>query len=275
MKRPKNLFRKKSILLHGDAKQLLKMCPSGSIDLVVTSPPYDNLRYYNDQGPFTYNDFKIIANELKRVLKAGGVIVWVVGDQTINGSETGSSFKQALYFKKIGLNIHDTMIYQKGSFTYPMKNRYQQIFEYMFVFSQGTPKTFNAIKDWVNKCAGEKIRGRQRRPDGTLEKKSGSRSGKRINKFGMRTNIWRILNGYFKSTKDKIAYLHPAIFPEKLARDHIISWSNPGDTVLDPFTGSGTTGKICKYLKRRFIGIEMDKAYFEIAKQRINKDCAA
>ena len=239
--------------------------------MVLSSPPYDNLRSYNGQRPFSFEDFKIVADELQRVLKAGGIIVWVVGDGVVNGSETGSSFRQALYFKDIGLNLHDTMIYQKTSFSFPMSNRYHQSFEYMFVFSKGTPKTFNPLKDRMNHCFGEKIRGSNRRWDGTLEEKSGYKLGRQIQKFGMRTNIWKISNGYLKSAKDKIAFVHPAIFPEQLARDHILSWSNQGDIVLDPFMGSGTTGKVCKQLKRRFIGIEIDSKYFILSQTRIKQ----
>ena len=266
------MYRKQDImLLHGDAKKLLINLPAHSVDLIVTSPPYDNLRSYRGQKIFTFNDFKTVAQGLKRLLKKGGVIVWVVGDAVIKGSESGTSFRQALYFKEIGLFLHDTMIYQKTGFSFPMSNRYQQTFEYMFIFSQGTPKTFNPIKDRVNRCHGEKLKGTQRNWDGSLSHKFNHGKNKRIAKFGMRTNIWKIANGYFKSSLDKIAYQHPAIFPESLARDHVISWSNRGDTVLDPFLGSGTTGKVCKQLGRKFIGIELDARYLTIATTRINQ----
>ena len=265
------ISRKKIHLLHGDCKKLLAALPANSIDLVVTSPPYDNLRSYNGQAPFTFKDFKTIARELQRVLSHSGVIVWVVGDAVINGSETGHSFRQALHFKSIGLNLHDTMIYQKSGFSFPMKNRYHQIFEYMFVLSKGRPKTFNPIKDRINRCVGEKIRGSWRGHNGQLFKKSAHGKGKRIERLGRRSNIWKILNGYLKTTTDRIAFRHPAIFPDQLARDHIISWSNKGDIVLDPFMGSGTTGKMCKLLNRRFIGMEIDRRYFALAKSRIGQ----
>ena len=161
------------------------------------------------------------------------------------------------------------MIYQKSGFSFPQSNRYQQVFEYMFIFSKGTPRIFNPVRDHLNRCFGEKIKGSNRNRNGTLSKKHAHGKGKRIKKFGMRTNIWKIQNGYLKTTKDKIAYQHPAIFPEQLARDHVISWSNPNDIVLDPFMGSGTTGKIAKQLRRRFIGIELDPRYFILAKTRI------
>lgn len=253
-------------LLRGNCKEVLGQIKSNSVDMVLTSPPYDNLRTYNDQEAFTFDDFKVVANELNRVIKKGGIIVWVVGDAVLNGSESGTSFKQALYFKEIGLNLHDTMIYQKSGFNFPMTNRYQQVFEYMFVFSKGSPKTFNPIQDRANRCFGEKLKGSERQRDGTLSKKR----LKHIGEYGSRTNIWQINNGFMKTTTDKFAYEHPAMFPEKLAEDHIISWSNPHDIILDPFMGSGTTGKACKKLNRKFVGIELDKSYFEIAKKRIS-----
>ena len=253
----------------GDCKELLKRIPDSSIDLVVTSPPYDNLRSYNNQNEFTFNDFKIVAKELKRVLKEGGVLVWVVGDAVINGSESGTSFAQALFFKEIGLNLHDTMIYQKSGFCYPAKKRYHQVFEYMFIISKGKPKTFNSIKDVECSCHKEKIRGSCRNKDGIITAKHNHGKGNVIAKYGKRTNIWKILNGFNKSTLDKIAFEHPAIFPDALARDQIISWSNPGDIVLDPFLGSGTVGKACKKLQRNFIGIDINPHYVSIAHERI------
>ena len=265
-----NIFPQNNLTLwEGDCKQLLQNIPNSCIDLIVTSPPYDNLRDYNNQKPFTFTGFKWVAQELSRVLKMGGLIVWVVGDATIKGSESGSSFRQALYFKQIGLNIHDTMIYQKCGFSFPMHNRYHQVFEYMFVFSKGKPKTFNPIKDHLNRWSGDKIKGTSRMKNGTIIKKYNHGKEKIIGNYGKRTNIWKILNGYQKSTKDKIAYQHPAIFPDTLARDHILSWSNKKDLVLDPFMGSGTVGKVCRQLNRRFIGIEIEPQYIAIAKKRI------
>ena len=242
---------------------VLKEIPNESIDLTITSPPYDNLRTYNGYS----FDFEKIANELYRVTKKGGVVVWVVGDATIKGSETGTFFEQALYFKKIGFNLHDTMIYEKTGIPFPSKTRYLQCFEYMFIFSKGKPKTINLIEDRVNTTAGQ-VRNSRKYRTKTGDFINGS--NKPIKEKGVRLNIWKYQTGQYKSTKDLIAFKHPAIFPEKLAEDHILSWSNEGDLVLDCFMGSGTTGKMCKLLNRNFIGIEISDEYFKIAKERIN-----
>lgn len=252
-------------LMLGDCLERMKEIPDNSIDLVVTSPPYDNLRTYKDSLNWNFEIFQSVANELKRVLKKGGVIVWVVGDATVKGSETGSSFKQALYFKEIGLNLHDTMIYQKNSYPFPPSNRYYQQFEYMFIISNGSPKTFNGLRvpTIYRKDTSEISTTRQR--DGTTKAMKYEKG--KVDR--LMDNIWLINTGFMRTTKDKEAYKHPALFPDELARRHILSWSNEGDTVLDPFMGSGTTGKQAKLLKRNFIGIECVKEYFRISKQRI------
>lgn len=247
------------------AKGMRKFIPDESIDLVVTSPPYDDLRNYNG---YSFN-FEEVAQELWRTLKPGGVVVWVVGDKTHNGSETGTSFRQALYFKDIGFNLHDTMIYEKDSISFPDKVRYYQIFEYMFVFSKGKPKTTNLIADRKNKWFNgkKKIKGSYRGKDGTQVRHSKQNL---LKEYGTRFNIWRIANGHQKSTLDKVAFKHPAIFPEKLAGDHILSWSNPGDVVLDPFMGSGTTAKMAMLNNRYYIGFEMSEEYCSIIDQRLS-----
>jgi site-specific DNA-methyltransferase (adenine-specific) len=252
-------------LYPGDCAQVLKTLPTGHIDLTVTSPPYDNLRTYNG---FTF-DFETIAQELYRVTKPGGVVVWVVNDATVKGSETGTSFRQALYFKEIGFNLHDTMIWDKGGFTATgsLKVRYGSVFEYMFVLSKGLPNTFNPIKDRPNKKAGSKRNGTVRNSDGTM--KLMSNQGRQSPALGQRFNVWR-MPGEQNNTIRREAGYHPAIFSERLAEDHILSWSNPGDIVLDPFMGSGTTGKMALKNGRRFIGIEISPEYLAIAEQRIS-----
>lgn len=249
----------------GDCLEVMKDIDDNSVNMVLTSPPYDNLRTYNrPNNNFTFDVFKLIANEITRVLAEGGVIVWIVNDATINGSETLSSFKQALYFKEnCGLNIHDTMIWQKNSF-FTHKNRYIPDFEYMFVISKGVPKTTNIIQDRKNKCGGTKISGNERKRDGSKKEVNGKKKGRIVKEYGSRYNVWDIPPDRTNKTE------HPAVFPLQLATDHIISWSNENDVVLDPLMGSGTTGVACKNLNRNFIGIELDENYFNIAKQRID-----
>ena len=234
----------------------MRRMPDNFIDLTVTSPPYDNLRAYNGYS----FDFESVSKELFRVTKNGGVVVWVVGDATIKGSETGTSFKQALHFKEIGFNLHDTMIYQKDNCPFPSNNRYYANFEYMFVFSKGSPSTFNPISDRVNKSFGRKMSGTNRQKDGTT--KPLKNKGLAILEYGVRFNCWLISEG--KRTKE-----HPAVFPEKLANDHIISWSNEGDLVYDPFMGSGTTAKMAVLNKRNWIGSEISEEYCKIIERRI------
>lgn len=237
--------------------------PDDSIDLVITSPPYDNLRTY-DGYEF---DLEAIAQQLWRVTKPGGVVVWVVADATIDGSETGTSFRQALYFMELGFKLHDTMIYDKNGFRYPFPDKYHQVFEYMFIFCNGRPKSINLISDRKNSFPEYRLKRQKRERDGSIT----FRGGNRIKEHGKRFNIWRYSGGEYKTTADKIAFDHPAIFPEALARDHIISWSNPGDVVLDPMCGSGTTLKMAMQLGRPCIGIEISEEYCKIAVERLRQ----
>jgi len=238
--------------------ETMRRMEDGSIDLVVTSPPYDNLRTY--QGYHFH--FEDIAKSLYRVMKKGGVVVWVVGDQTINGSETGTSFRQALYFMELGFNLHDTMIWNKGSFTAvgTLKVRYAQTFEYMFVLSKGKVITFNPIMDRKNKVKG-KIGGRLRLANGEMTQMS--THGNTRKEYGQRFAVWDISPcGGNKSN-------HPAPYPEQLALDHIKSWSNEYDIVYDPFTGSGTTAKMAIRLNRKYVGSEISSEYCQLAEKRI------
>ena len=234
--------------------------PDNFIDLTVTSPPYDNLRTYNG---YCF-DFENVAKELFRVTKQGGVVVWVVGDATVNGSETGTSFKQALYFKECGFNLHDTMIWNKGTFTAvgALTSRYAPVFEYMFVLSKGGQKTFNPIKDRKNKHFGRTKHGTFRQEDGST--KPLTSIGKPIAEYSQRFNIWNV-----SAEKSNSNRLHPAMFPEQLANDHILSWSNEGDLIYDPFMGSGTTAKMAIVNKRNWIGSEISEEYCRIIEQRI------
>lgn len=237
----------------------MKKLNDETVDLTVTSPPYDNLRKYNR---YCF-DFENVAKQLYRITKNGGVVVWVVNDATIKGSETLTSFRQALYFKELGFNVHDTMIYEvAGTGAKGSRYAYWQGFEFMFVFSKGKPSSINLIADRRNKLAGMKkwsspkcndLRTRTNRAVVTKE-------------FGIRTNIWRYAAGFF-SGDDKTK--HPAPFPEALARDHIISWSKEGDLVLDPFMGSGTTAKEALLLKRDYIGFDISEEYCRMAEERL------
>jgi len=231
------------------------------IDLTITSPPYDNLRTYNGYE----FEFEKIAKELFRVTKDGGVVVWVVGDATIDGSETGTSFKQALYFKEIGFNLHDTMIYKKNSPPLTHK-RYEQNFEYMFVLCKGKIKTFNPI--YRKKIYKDTRTETQNRREKNGEFSKGFRSK---NKETIRENIWEYSVGGGISSTDKISFLHPAIFPEQLVKEHIYSWSNEEDLIYDCFMGSGTTAKMAHLQKRNWIGSEFSKEYTELANKRIEK----
>jgi DNA modification methylase len=240
-----------------DCLDLMNSVEDNYIDLTVTSPPYDNLRLYKG---YTF-DFESIAKELYRITKQGGVVVWVVGDQTVNGSESGTSFRQALYFKEVGFNLHDTMIYMKLSYPPLNNNRYEQQFEYMFVLSNGKPNTFNPITEYcvtagtkrdrrINKCQEQSIKAR---PETTIVKD---------------TRIKGCVWGYHVGRNDQTD--HPAVFPEALARDHILSWSNEGDLVFDPMCGSGTTCKMAVLNKRHYLGCDVSSEYVAIASKRVS-----
>ena len=245
----------------------MERMPDDFVDLTVTSPPYDDLRTYGGSSDF---DFENICQSLYRVTKTGGVVVWVVTDQVIDGDESGSSFKQALYFKETGFKLFDTMIWEKAHFALSSNDSYFNVFEYMFVFTKGKIRTKNHIKDRINLTAGQVYKaGAQgnRTTKGDIKLRS-----KQINTavHGKRGNIWRINTGNGKAAQNKIAHEHPAIFPEKLVSDHIQSWSNEGDVVYDPFLGSGTTAYVAKLLNRIYVGSEISPAYFELAQKRIN-----
>ena len=258
-------FRRNDIIT-GDCVSCMSEMDSDTIDLTVTSPPYDQLRDYKGYS----FDFENTAKQLYRITKPGGVVVWVVGDSVINGSESGTSFKQALYFKEIGFNLHDTMIYQKTSSSLPDVSRYFQAFEYMFVLSKGKPKTVNLLVDRKNSTGGTmRTTKGHRTKDGKMEYKP---NVKPTLEYGLRFNIWSYHTGYMKTTKDDYAFKHPAMFPEALAKDHILTWSNERDLVLDPFAGSGTTLKMAKQNNRDYLGIEMSEEYIEIIRKRLEQD---
>jgi len=248
-------------IYHGDCVDVMRTFPDGVIDLTVTSPPYDNLRTYKG---YDFN-FEEIAKELYRVTKDGGVVVWVVADATIKGSETGTSFRQALYFKEIGFNLHDTMIWHKPNPVpqFPTIKRYTNDFEYMFVFSKCQPNTFNPLETRC-KTAGRKV---NRNTNSAFAEQSADRPRDVVtttkNKKRL-SNTWEI--GVGSRNKN-----HPAIFPERLAEGHILSWSNVGDLVFDPMCGSGTTCKMAKLNGRNYIGIDIAEEYVELARRRVEE----
>ena len=238
--------------------ETMSRMPDNFIDLTVTSPPYDNLRDYKGYD----FDFENIAKELFRVTKKGGVVVWVVGDATIKGSETGTSFKQALWAMECGFNLHDTMIYQKS--TPPLThNRYEQNFEYMFILSKGKPKTFNGLREPKVYKDNRKNKAFGRNKNDSVDFGYSSKD-----KIRLKRNVWKYFAG--GGANDKIASKHPAIFPEQLANDHIVSWSNEGDIVYDPFAGSGTTAKMSIVNNRKWIASEISKEYCDIINNRLD-----
>lgn len=259
-------------IINEDSEKILKEIPSNSIDLTVTSPPYDDIRDYKGYN-FNDNVLNNIIAELFRITKSGGVVVWVVGDTTNNGSESGTSFRQALKFMESGFKLHDTMIYEKNTSSFPAKrngNRYTQIFEYMFVFCKDKIKNVNLICDKPNKWAGHTNWGKNttRLKNGELQETTDI---KPVPDFSPRNNIWKYNVGKGFNSKDAESHEHPAIFPEQLAEDHIISWSNENDIVLDPFSGSGTTSKMAKKNNRKYIGIDISEEYCKLAEKILAK----
>lgn len=250
--------------------------PDNFIDCTITSPPYDDIRNYNKKIKGLSEEFngysfpfEDIARELYRVTQKGGVVVWVVNDATHSGSETLNSFRQALFFKEIGFKMHDTMIYRKLN---PMPNsgtRYQQMFEYMFVLSKGAPKTTNiSLRERSNKCEDKRTYRKKkfsRNQDGEFNE-----NDYYVKEMVPDYNVWDFYVGWGNTTRDDIAFEHPAIFPEELVKKHIESWTNEGDLIYDPFMGSGTTSKMCLLTNRNYIGSELSKEYCDIEEKRIS-----
>ena len=245
-------------IYQGDCLELMKQIDDNSVDLVVTSPPYDNLREYKGYS----FEFEKIAKELFRVTKKGGILVWIVNDATNKGDETGTAFKQALFFKECGFNLHDTMIWFKpNSFNFGSNSCYRQSFEYMFVFSKGKIKTTNLIKDIPTKLKGQKVKGARKHANGVRDVVPDFVVGD----YKKRNNVWEIPVGTSNNG-------HPAIFPEKLAEDHILSWSKERDLVLDIMCGSGTTCKMALKNNRKFIGFDISQEYVDLANKRLEQN---
>lgn len=249
-----------SDLMQGDCLERMKEIESGSVDLVVTSPPYDNLRSYNGNNSKWNNSvWENVITELHRVVKEGGVVVWVVADKCINGGESLTSFRQALKFSDVGFRLYDTMIWQKPSPQAPTEGRYYDVFEFMFIFSKGKPNVLNLLTDRKNKSAGS-VSNKETRSCREDRKTTGEK--RTVKEYSRRFNVWNISRGRNNTA-------HPAVFPIQIALDHILSWSAKNSLILDPFMGSGTTGVAAKNLGRNFVGIELDTDYFNIAAERI------
>lgn len=248
-------------IICGDCIEVMKLIPDNTIDLVVTSPPYDELRTYKG---YVF-DFESIAQELFRVIAKNGVVVWVVGDKIKNGNRSLTSFRQALYFQDVGFNVHDVMIYRKKNTPFMRSNAYTNCYEFMFVFSKGNPKTFNPLME-KTKRQGYEMLVTNRKPDGVIKKVLGKLKERKV-----KTNIWAYAVGLGGTTRDRIAFQHPATFPEKLAEDHILSWTNEEDIVMDPMCGSGTTCKMAKLNNRNYIGIDISEEYCKISRERLKR----
>ena len=242
-----------------DCVEFMARMDAGTVDLTVTSPPYDNLRNYNGYS----FDFEGVAGGLFRVTKPGGVVVWVVGDKIDGGRRTLSSFRQGLYFQEIGFRMHDVMIYRKKNTPFMRSNAYTNAYEFMFVLSRGSPKTFNPLKEPTVR-SGYEMLPHNKGPDAVNNKVL-----KELKKEKTRTNIWAYAVGLGGTTRDRVAFRHPAVFPEKLADDHIRTWTEPGDLVFDPMCGSGTTPKMARLAGRDYIGVDISADYVAIAEQRM------
>jgi len=244
---------------HGDCREILPTL--GNVDLVLTSPPYDDLRTYGNSFSWSFEE---TCKPLVSKISNGGVIVWVVAGATVNGSETGSSMRQALGFMDAGMMLHDTMIWNKGNPLPLNARRYEPAWEYMFVLSAGPPKHWHPMKTDC-KLAGQVACGSQIDKHGARQPKHGS--GKYYNDTKVLTNVWTTNVGGGKEAPG-----HPAVFPQALAVGHIETWSDRDSVVLDPFMGSGTTLRAAKDLGRQAIGIEIEERYCEIAVKRLRQE---
>ena len=248
-----------SQVICGDCKKVMRQIPDQVIDLTVTSPPYDDLRNYNG---FVF-DYESIGKELFRVTKKGGVVIWVVGDKILKGDRTLTSFRQAICFQEIGFNVHDIMIFKKKNTPFMRSNAYTNCYEFMLVLGKGTVKTFNPIRVPTVRTGFEMLV-TNRKADGKIKKVLGELKSEKV-----KNNIWEYAVGLGGTTSDKLAFKHPAVFPENLAKDHILSWTNEGDLVFDPMCGSGTTLKMAKLNNRKYIGIDISEEYCRIAQDRL------
>lgn len=236
--------------------------PGESVPLSVTSPPYGGLRTYDGHSSF---DFLAVAKELYRVTMPGGVVVWVVQEQIIDGSESGETSRQRLAFADIGFRLHHTMVMAKSGGHQHSSNRYGRALEYAIILSKGVPRYFCPFRDKPNKEAGRMKTFKNRLPDGSFAPVK----HRMTPPFGIRPPVWTYATGRNVTAKEGYALDHPAVMPEKMAEDHILSWSKVGDLIFDPFAGSGTTLKMARLNYRNYLGFEVNPDYVEIARRRL------
>lgn len=253
-------------ILHCDCVVGMRILTAGCIPLTVTSPPYDGMRRYGGDR-WDFETFRSVAEQLHRITAPGGVVVWIVQDQIKAGRESGTTSRQRLQFERIGFRVYSTMIMVSHGFRLPQPRRYVNQYQYALILSKGRPRSVELLRDRPNSTAGERSKGKIRTPDGALLRRT--YPGRVVADFGLRSNVWSYDIGWAKSTRDSYAFEHPAVMPEKMAEDHILSWSKPGDIVFDPFCGSGTTSKMALLNHRRFLGFEVHEPYYELALRRM------
>lgn len=250
---------------HFDAVVGLRLLPADCIDLTLTSPPYDWIRDYNGTFDPAKFPFVRIAEELYRITAPGGVVLWITRDQQQDCCESGTSAKQMLYFKNIGFNVQ-TMIVDSISARH-RRYCYGMPPQFCFVLSKGRPKAFHPIRDKPNTEPGRIKSWSARNRDGRIRKGK----PKEIPKYGRRSHIWLYPTGFGLVSDDPLPRNAPAPMVETVAGDLMLSYSNPGDLILDPMAGLGTTGKVAVKLNRQFIGFERVRKYCDVANDRVRQ----
>jgi site-specific DNA-methyltransferase (adenine-specific) len=252
-------------IIHNDCVSEMATLPDNCIPLTVTSPPYDKLRRYGGQR-WSFETFEKVARQLFRLTMPGGVVLWVVQDGTVDGSLTGTSARQWLYFQQIGFDLNSVLILATRGWR-SQTSRYANQFHFGFVLSKGRPRAFHPIRDRINSTAGQRLRCSRRSASG--EAVTTYNGDRRLGLHGYRANVWFYDVGGGKSTKDRYASRHEALMPEQMARDLIISWSRPGDLIFDPFCGAATTCKMALLSHRHYLGIEAHALYYRLALRRM------
>ena len=270
-----NEIRGKMKLIHGDCLEKTKDIESNSIDMIFTSPPYADRRkdtYGGKKANVYVKWFLPFVREFKRILKPSGSFFLNIKPHTENGGRSLYVFKLVIEIvENVNFKLIDEFCWTKNAFPGGYKGKFKNALEPVYHFAKSKPSEiiFNPI------ACGTPMK--QESIARTYRKQCGAPSnGSRMT--GMNTTNIRNLelarpsnviniNNVSNQFTDK--QKHPATFPTGLVEFFVKSFSSESSTVLDPFMGSGTTGVVCKNLNRNFIGIEIDKEYFEIAKQRI------